>query len=42
LNELEPSMRLGGHSMGRAPEPLDDVMKAIEATHRGPREDNQA
>jgi hypothetical protein len=32
LNELEPSMRLGGHSMGRAPELLDDAMKAIEAT----------
>jgi hypothetical protein len=32
LNELEPSMRLGGHSMGRATKELDDVMKAIEAT----------
>jgi hypothetical protein len=32
LNELEPRMRLGGHSMGRATKELDDVMKEIEAT----------
>jgi hypothetical protein len=31
LTELEPRMRLGGHSMGRATKELDDVMKEIKA-----------